>query len=136
MPNYSPQQKDYARYRLERSLEDLQSAQALLIDGHFRAANNRAYYAIFHAIRAALALKSVDSSKHSGVISEFRRLFIKEGLLPVELSQMIGAAFTIRNASDYDDMFIASKSETKEQIENAKYVYEQIEKYINTELVP
>lgn len=81
-------------------------------------------------------MKSVDSSKHSGVISEFRRLFIKEGLLPVELSQMIGAAFTIRNASDYDDMFIASKSETKEQIENAKYVYEQIEKYINTELVP
>ena len=136
MPNYSSQQKDYARYRLERSLEDLQSAQALLIDGHFRAANNRAYYAIFHAIRAALALKSVASSKHSGVISEFRRLFIKEGLLPVELSQMIGAAFTIRNASDYDDMFIASKSETKEQIENAKYVYEQIEKYINTELVP
>lgn len=56
--------------------------------------------------------------------------------MPVELSQMIGAAFTIRNASDYDDMFIASKSETKEQIENAKYVYEQIEKYINTELVP
>lgn len=109
MPNYSSQQKDYARYRLERSLEDF---------------------------RAALALKSVDSSKHSGVISEFRRLFIKEGLLPVELSQMIGAAFTIRNASDYDDMFIASKSETKEQIENAKYVYEQIEKYINTELVP
>ena len=136
MPNYSSQQKDYARYRLERSLEDLQSPQALLIDGHFRAANNRAYYAIFHAIRAALALKSVDSSKHSGVISEFRRLFIKEGLLPVELSQMIGAAFTIRNASDYDDMFIASKSETKEQIENAKYVYEQIEKYINAELVP
>ena len=136
MPDYSPQQKDYARYRLERSLEDLQSAQELFIDGHFRAANNRAYYAIFHAIRAALALESADSSKHSGIISEFRRLFIKEGLLPVELSQMIGAAFTIRNASDYDDMFIASKSETKEQIENAKYVYEQIEKYINTELAP
>lgn len=121
MPDYSEQQKDYARYRLDRALEDLQSAQKLFTDGHFRAANNRAYYAIFHAIRAALALKRVDSSKHSGVIAEFRRLFIKEGLLPVEISQMIGSAFTIRNASDYDDMFIASKSETKEQIENANY---------------
>lgn len=131
MPNYSKQQKDYARYRLDRALEDLQSAQKLFTDGHFRAANNRAYYAIFHAIRAALALKRVDSSKHSGVIAEFRRLFIKEGLLPVEISQMIGSAFTIRNASDYDDMFIASKSETKEQIENANYVYEQIKKYID-----
>ncbi len=131
MPDYSKQQKDYARYRLDRALEDLQSAQKLFTDGHFRAANNRAYYAIFHAIRAALALKRVDSSKHSGVIAEFRRLFIKEGLLPVEISQMIGSAFTIRNASDYDDMFIASKSETKEQIENANYVYELIKKYID-----
>ena len=78
MPDYSEQQKDYARYRLDRALEDLQSAQKLFTDGHFRAANNRAYYAIFHAIRAALALKRVDSSKHSGVIAEFRRLFIKE----------------------------------------------------------
>ena len=49
---------------------------------------------------------------------------------------MIGAAFTIRNASDYDydDMFIASKDETKEQIENAKYVYEQISVYIGKQL--
>ena len=131
MPDYSEQQKDYARYRLDRALEDLQSSQKLFTDGHFRAANNRAYYAIFHAIRAALALKRVDSSKHSGVIAEFRRLFIKEGLSPVEISQMIGSAFTIRNASDYDDMFIASKSETKEQIETANYVHGQIKKYID-----
>lgn len=100
MPEYSPQQVDYAKYRLERSQEDLQCAEKLFNDGHFRAANNRAYYAIFHAIRAALALKSVDSSKHSGVISEFRKIYIKSGSIPAEVSQMIGAAFTIRNASD------------------------------------
>ena len=134
MPEYSPQQVDYAKYRLERSQEDLQCAEKLFDDGHFRAANNRAYYEIFHAIRAALALKSVDSSKHSGVISEFRKIYIKSGSIPAEVSQMIGAAFTIRNASDYDDMFIASKDETKEQIENAKYVYEQISVYIGKQL--
>ncbi|MGN0715100.1 MAG: HEPN domain-containing protein [Anaerovoracaceae bacterium] len=134
MPDYRQQQKDYARYRMERAFEDLQSAQELFADGHFRAANNRAYYAIFHSMRAALALKSVDSSKHSGVIAEFRRLFIKEGLIPVEVSQMIGSAFTIRNASDYDDMFVASKTETKEQIENAKYVYKKIFELIDNHL--
>ena len=119
MPEYSPQQVDYAKYRLERSQEDLQCAEKLFDDGHFR---------------AALALKSVDSSKHSGVISEFRKIYIKSGSIPAEVSQMIGAAFTIRNASDYDDMFIASKDETKEQIENAKYVYEQISVYIGKQL--
>ena len=124
------QQKDYALYRLERAEEDLQSAKELFVDGHYRGANNRAYYAIFHSMRSALALKSVDSSKHSGVIAEFRRLFVKEGLIPVEVSQMVGSAFTIRNASDYDDMFIASKTETEEQIANAQYVYEQVKAYV------
>ena len=45
---------------------------------------------------------------------------------------MVGSAFTIRNASDYDDMFIASKAETEEQIENAKYVFEQISQYVRS----
>lgn len=130
MPDLMQQQKDYASYRLERAEEDLQSAKELFVDGHYRGANNRAYYAIFHSMRSALALKSVDSSKHSGVIAEFRRLFIKEGIIPVEVSQMIGSAFTIRNASDYDDMFIASKTETEEQIANAQYVYEQVKAYV------
>ena len=43
---------------------------------------------------------------------------------------MIGSAFTIRNASDYDDMFIASKEDAKEQIINAEYVYKLIYEYI------
>ena len=44
---------------------------------------------------------------------------------------MIGEAFTIRNASDYDDMFIASKADTEEQIKNAEYVYKLLHKYVS-----
>lgn len=39
---------------------------------------------------------------------------------------MIGSAFTIRNASDYDDTFIASRMDTEEQLANADYIYEII----------
>ena len=46
----------------------------------------------------------------------------------------IGNASEIRNASDYDDMFIASKSETIEQIGNAKMFLEHIEKYVEEKL--
>lgn len=53
-------------------------------------------------------------------------------MLPVEISKMIGAAFTVRNASDYDDMFIASKADTEAQIKNAAFVINEVEKYINT----
>ena len=131
MPKYTTLQKEYAQYRIQRAKEDLDAARLLFEAQNYRIANNRAYYAIFHAMRAVLVFDNFDSSKHSGVIAEFRRRYIKEGIFPTEISKMIGSAFTIRNASDYDDMFITSKNDTKEQIDNAEYVYKAIEEYIS-----
>lgn len=130
MPEYTSMQIDYAMYRLGKSKEDLEAAHLLFDNGSYRIANNRAYYSIFHGLRAVLVFDNFDSGKHSGIISEFRRKYIKEGIFPVEVSKMIGSAFTIRNASDYDDMFIASKEDAKEQIMNAEYVYKLIYEYI------
>lgn len=130
LPENDTTRNDYAKYRIDRAKEDLETAHLLFEAGKYRIANNRAYYAIFHALRAVLVFDDFDSSKHSGVIAEFRRRYIKEGIFPTEISKMIGQAFTIRNASDYDDMFLASKSDTEEQISNADYVYELISQYI------
>ena len=47
---------------------------------------------------------------------------------------MIGAASTIRNASDCDDMFMASKSDTEQQIKNAKRTYKEVEGYVKNKL--
>ena len=135
MPDHNSLQKDYAKYRIERAREDLEAAHLLYDAGNYRIANNRAYYAVFHAMRAVLVFDDFDSSKHSGVIAEFRRRYIKEGIFPIEISKMIGSAFTIRNASDYDDMFIASKSETEEQINNAEYVYRILSEYISRQTI-
>lgn len=131
MLEHTQTQLDYSGYRLQRAKEDLRAACLLFSNGEYRIANNRAYYSMFHAMRALLVFDNFDTSKHSGVIAEFRRKYIKTGMLPVELSKMVGAAFTIRNASDYDDMFIASKTDTEVQISNAKFVCETIEEYIN-----
>lgn len=136
MPEYTQLQKDYSKYRLERAENDLRAAKLLFSNGEYRAANNRAYYSMFHSMRAILVFNSFDTKKHSGVIAEFRRIYIKENLLPIELSKMIGSAFTIRNASDYDDMFIASKSDTQAQIENAEAVYTSIREYIQQNMLP
>ena len=135
MLEYTQLQKDYSKYRLERAENDLRAAKLLFSNGEYRAANNRAYYSMFHSMRAILVFNNFDTKKHSGVIAEFRRIYIKENLLPVELSKMIGSAFTIRNASDYDDMFIASKSDTQAQIENAEAVYTSIREYIQQNML-
>ena len=134
MPDYDELQKNYAKYRIARAKEDLDVAHQLFENGNYRIANNRAYYSIFHALRAVLAFDNFDSSKHSGVIAEFRRKYIKENVFPVAMSKMIGSAFMIRNASDYDDMYIASKTETEEQLKNADYVYKKIDEYVSKKI--
>ena len=45
-------------YRFERANQELSTAKLLIKSNSYLAANNRAYYAIFHAIRSILALDS------------------------------------------------------------------------------
>ena len=97
----------------------------------FDFANNRAYYSIFHSIRAVLAFDGYDSKKHSGIIAEFRKSYIKTGIFHDELSTIIGRASEIRNASDYDDMFIASKEEPQKQIDDAKLFNREIFRFVS-----
>lgn len=122
---------DLSKYRLESAYEDYQAAVDLLKLSHFKVANNRAYYAIFHAMRAVLALDGSDFKKHSGVIAYFRQNYIKSGIFDISLSEIINDASFIRNESDYSDFYIATKEEAESLIENAKIFLVEIENYIN-----
>lgn len=126
--------KTYAKYRLDKAKEDLEVAKLMYESGHYRVANNRAYYSIFHGIRAVLAFEGFDSKVHGQIIGKFRRDYLKTNIFKRELSDIIGSAFEIRNASDYDDMFIAIKSDTLQQIENAERFFSEISKYVNERL--
>ena len=44
-----------SKYRLEQAKENLEEAEALFNINKYKGANNRAYYSIFHAIKAVLA---------------------------------------------------------------------------------
>ncbi|MCD7815309.1 MAG: HEPN domain-containing protein [Bacteroides sp.] len=134
MDNTFDKKKVYAKYRIERAKEEYETAIDMLQNNHFRAANNRAYYSIFHAIRSVLAFDGFDSKKHSGIIAYFRKEYIKSGIFPIEMSDIIGTAFEIRNASDYDDMYIATKAEAEEQIERAKKFYAQVAVYVEEKI--
>lgn len=122
--------KDLSDYRLEQAKRCIKSARVLVADNDYKGAANRSYYAIFHCMRSVLVLDGVDFSKHSGVLAYFRKQYIKTGIFDIELSDIIGEAFDIRNDSDYDDYYIISKEDVKEQIENAKKFYCIIEEYL------
>ena len=67
-----------AKYRLEQSRENLEEAEALFNINKFKGANNRAYYSIFHAIKAILTLEQTDFKKHSSVIAYFNKEYISK----------------------------------------------------------
>ena len=51
---------ELSRYRLEKSLEMLSASKRDANVNDYASANNRAYYCIFHAMRAVLALDGED----------------------------------------------------------------------------
>ena len=124
--------KALSEARFDHAKECLDAAKSLLASSNYKSAANRSYYAIFHAMRAVLAFDGIDMKHHSGVISEFRKLYIKTNIFDIKLSQIISVLFDIRTESNYDDFFIISKSEVQEQIENAEYFLTEIEKFLLT----
>ena len=116
---YAKESVDLALYRMDKAEECLTDAQDNLRLGKYSTAANRSYYAIFNAMRALRNLEGLDFKRHSGVISEFRRAFIKTGVLEPKFSAIIRDAFDLRNASDYDDFYVISKERVKAQTENA-----------------
>ena len=103
-----------SKYRLEKAQEFLKSAVNNLKSEDYMTANNRAYYCVFHSMRAVIALDGVDFKKHSGVIAYFREHYIKTGIFDKMYSDIISSTSLIRSKSDYDDFYIAQKDETIE----------------------
>ena len=127
-----PEQKiEISKARFDHAKECLLDAKMLLTGERYRSAANRAYYAIFHAMRAVLALDGVDMKHHSGIISEFRRRYINTGIFETRMSEIISVLFDVRTDSDYDDFFVISKADTAAQIENAAYFVDRVAAYLS-----
>ena len=121
---------ELAVYRLQSANERLMAAKDNIENGHYKDAINRSYYAIFTAIRALLAERSVDFSRHSAVISYFQREFIKTGVFDKKFSKYLQASFEIRNDCDYADFFVAAKADAEEQYDHAEELTEAIRRYL------
>ena len=122
--------KELAKYRMERAKEMLEAAEGNLSIRQYKTSINRSYYAIFHAMRALNILKGFDSSKHSGVIAYFNKEYLKTEILDKALSVIIKNSSFLREKSDYDDFFIASKKEAATQVSEARRFLEAAEKYL------
>lgn len=119
-----------SKVRLDTAKNCLRDSQILINSESFKASANRSYYAVFHAMRAVLVFDEFDSKKHSGIISEFRKRYIKTGGLSTEISKIIDIQFSVRSHSDYDDFYVISKNESINQLHEAEKMVSEVEKYL------
>lgn len=121
-----------SKVRFAKAEECLADAKLLLERESYKSAANRSYYAVFHAMRAVLAYDGYDSKKHSGIIAEFRRLYIKTGIFESSMSDTICSLFDLRTDSDYNDFFVASKADVAAQVKNAEHFVDRVKSYLAT----
>lgn len=123
--------KELANHRLEQAQEDLAAGELLYKQNFYKSANNRAYYSIFHSIKAVLALEPVDFKRHKDVLAYFNKNYINHEIFPKNMGRKIVNASIIREDSDYDDEFIVDANKTKEQLDVARELIQLVQEYIN-----
>lgn len=121
---------DLSRYRMRKAQEMLASAKRDIEAEDYASANNRAYYAIFHAMRAVLALDGEDYKKHSAVISRFTLNYLKPEVFSRDFGKLISNASLIRNRSDYEDFYICSVADTNALFSGAESFCAEAVKYL------
>lgn len=121
---------DLSKYRLQKARETLTSSRRDWDAEDYASANNRAYYCIFHAMRAVLALDGEDYKKHSAVIARFTQNYLKTEVFPREYGKLISNASLIRNRSDYEDFYTCSIADTESLISGAAAFYDDVRRYL------
>lgn len=129
------QAKDLSKYRYEKALQCISSARYIMKIQDYNLVANRAYYAVFHAMRAVLALEEKDFEKHSAVMSYFRKEYIKTQVFPVEASRIIGKTFAARNESDYKDWCEIKMEVAEAQLLAAEQFLEMTKSYLDAKEV-
>lgn len=120
--------KTLVKYRLSRSKEAFKDGVLLFENNSLNSSINRFYYAAYYAARALLAIKDLDSSKHSGVISLFQQHFVKTGIISIDLSKALPRSFEKRLDSDYEDFVNLNKREVEDTKEKVALFIEACEK--------
>ena len=121
--------------RVESADEDLETAKELLKLNRYRAAVNRAYYAIFSTTNAVLLSKQIERSKHSGVEAAFIQNFIKTGIFRIEFGKTFNYIRRKREECDYSSRIKIERETAEKIVEDAEKFIRHMKEYLKTVLL-
>jgi uncharacterized protein (UPF0332 family) len=114
---------------LARSRREIEAARLLVGGGFAAQAISRAYYSAFYAAEEALATLGESRSKHSGVISTFVRLLVRERGLDEAAGRILRSLFEQRNSADYDAA-PASEDDAERAVRDAEWFVGTVETWL------
>jgi uncharacterized protein (UPF0332 family) len=117
---------------LEKAESKLKTARIDFDNGQYDDAISRAYYAVFHAISAALLSRQLVFSSHSQVVGAFNKEFVKAGIVPKEFTAIIQRLFADRQTGDYDIIDVIDKETAAEGIRNAVTILSAVRSNLET----
>lgn len=91
---------------------------------------SEAYYSMFHAAKALLALSGLFPKTHAGVVSQFGLQFVNEGLIEEWYAKSLTKAQTSREKADYDIYYEPSNEEAESIVDDAEQFLARIKRAI------
>ncbi len=116
---------------LEKADEALASADSELAAGRCSFAVNRAYYAAFYAVSAALLREGARYTKHSGVRAAMHRDLVKTGRLPEGSGRAFDRLFESRQRADYGELVAVEAEQARELCELAHGLVAEVRRMID-----
>lgn len=114
--------------RAESSYSFLQDAEYNHEGRKYRTSVNRSYYSVLHMARALLILKGISPSTHEGIRTMLALHFVKDGLLPKDLLEIVKELHDRRTDVDYGDFVRIDRNKSADSLRKAKEFIKAAEK--------
>ena len=76
-------------------------------------------------------LEEKDFKRHKDAVAYFNQNYVATGLFDREIGKKLGRLKRKREASDYDDFYVASYDEANEQYKAAESIIDAIQSFLN-----
>ena len=123
---------DLSQKELTRAKKALLAAKTLLENQLYEDCVSRAYYAVLHAAKAALATVGVEPESHHAVRRMFGLHLVKTGKLEKDFAKILTAEQEDREIGDYEIHIEIEKDTAAKRVRDTEKTVKRIEKYLQT----
>lgn len=116
---------------VKKSEDAINAAEYNFKNKFYTTCQNRLYYAIFYIVTALAYTDNFITSKHSQLMSWFNKKYIyTDKIFDEQMFKIYKEAFTNRQKSDYDFMYIVNENDLCSSIKDVKTFVKNIKDYL------